>query len=153
MVPKVRSSVYFAFALFSLLWATIGTRAQSGVQYVYDDLGRLTGVIDPSGNAAGYSYDAVGNLLGITRYTSSQISVLQFSPTSGPVGTTVTISGTGFSTTITSDSVSFNGTAATIASATANQIVTTVPSGASTGTITVTSPAGSFTTTQSFTVT
>ena len=38
-------------------------RAQSGVTYVYDDLGRVAGVIDPSGNAAIYSYDAVGNVL------------------------------------------------------------------------------------------
>jgi uncharacterized protein YjdB len=29
------------------------------VSYVYDDLGRLTGVIDGNGNAATYNYDAV----------------------------------------------------------------------------------------------
>jgi YD repeat-containing protein len=127
--------------------------AQSGVTYAYDDLGRLTAVIDPSGNAAGYSYDAVGNLLAITRYTSSQVSALNFSPASGPVGTTVTITGTGFSATSSSDSVSFHGTSATITSATVNQLVVTVPTGATTGTIAVTSPAGTFTTTASFTVT
>ena len=49
--------------------------AQSGVQYVYDQLGRLVGVIDTSGNAAAYSYDAVGNLLAISRYTAGQTSV------------------------------------------------------------------------------
>ena len=38
-------------------------------QYVYDDLGRLSQVIDGSGNVATYTYDAVGNLLSITRNT------------------------------------------------------------------------------------
>lgn len=37
------------------------------VNYVYDALGRLVAVIDPSGDTATYQYDAVGNLLGITR--------------------------------------------------------------------------------------
>jgi YD repeat-containing protein len=138
--------------LFVVLFAFV-LLAQSGVQNIYDDLGRLVGVIDPSGNAAGYSYDAVGNLLSITRYTSAQASVLQFTPTSGPVGTVVTVYGTGFSTTISQDSVKFNGTAATITSAITNQFVTTVPSGATTGTISITTPAGSYTTTMQFTVT
>jgi YD repeat-containing protein len=35
--------------------------AQADVQYVYDENGRLAGVIDPSGNAAQYNYDAAGN--------------------------------------------------------------------------------------------
>jgi len=147
-----------SFALLVLVALVQGTnieaaRAQSGVIYIYDDLGRLTGVIDPSGNAAGYSYDAVGNLLAINRYSAAQISVLNFSPANGPVGTTVTISGTGFSPSTSLDSVSFNGTSATISSATANAIIVTVPSGATSGTIQVTSPAGSFTTAKNFTIT
>lgn len=39
------------------------------VQYIYDDLGRLSQVIDGQGNVATYQYDAVGNLLSITRNT------------------------------------------------------------------------------------
>jgi YD repeat-containing protein len=143
----------YVIVLAATLFVLSTARAQSAVQYIYDELGRLTGVINTSGNAAAYSYDAVGNLLSITNYSASQASVLQFTPTSGPVGTTVTINGTGFSTTISSDSVSFNGTSATISSATANQMVTTVPSGATTGTISITTPAGTFTTSSSFTVT
>jgi YD repeat-containing protein len=150
LARKLSPLILLVILICSIL--AVRNSAQSGVQYAYDDLGRLVGVIDPSGNAAAYTYDAVGNLTSIARYTSSQISVLSFTPSSGPVGTTVTILGTGFSTTISSNSVSFHGTAATITSATANQIVTTVPSGATTGTITVTSPAGSFTTSSSFTV-
>ncbi len=35
---------------------------QSVITYSYDELGRLVGVVDSLGDAAGYSYDAVGNL-------------------------------------------------------------------------------------------
>jgi YD repeat-containing protein len=69
------------------------------VNYVYDDLGRLAAVIDINGNAAEYSYDAVGNILSISNFTSTQVSIIDFSPESDPVGTVVTINGTGFSTT------------------------------------------------------
>jgi YD repeat-containing protein len=36
-------------------------------QYFYDELGRLVGVVDGSGDAAVYVYDEVGNLLQIDR--------------------------------------------------------------------------------------
>jgi YD repeat-containing protein len=139
--------------LLSILFVTDVLRGQSDVQYFYDPLGRLVGVIDTSGNAAAYSYDAVGNLLAISRYTAGQASVLDFTPSSGPVGTVVTISGTGYSATVSQDTVAFNGKTATITSATVNQIIVTVPSGATTGPIKVTSPAGTFTTATNFTVT
>jgi YD repeat-containing protein len=124
-----------------------------GPNYIYDDLGRLTGTIDGSGNAAAYSYDPVGNLLAIARYSAGQISIISFSPSVGATGTIVTIAGTGFSTTITQNTVQFNGTAATISSATANQLVVTVPASATTGPIKVTAPSGNFTSTTNFTVT
>jgi Domain of unknown function (DUF5011) len=56
-----------------------------------------------------------------------------FSPSSGAVGTSVTISGSNFS----SPTVKFNGTAATITASTATSITATVPSGATSGKITV----------------
>jgi hypothetical protein len=49
--------------------------------------------------------------------------------------------------------VAFGGTPAAIVSATATQVVTTVPSGGATGRITVTTPAGTATSDTSFTVT
>ncbi len=67
------------------------------ISYVYDEAGRLRAVIDPAANTAVYAYDAVGNLTGITQQPSSTLAVLQFTPASSPVGTTVTIYGTGFS--------------------------------------------------------
>jgi len=86
------------------------------VQYVYDALGRLTQVIDPSGNVATYNYDAVGNLLSITRSTNSPsaLAVFGFSPAQGSVGQTVVIQGQNFSATPSANAVQFNGTAATV---------------------------------------
>lgn len=123
------------------------------VSYSYDELGRLVGVVAASGDAATYNYDAVGNILSIVRTPSTQPTVLSFSPTSGPVGTQVTISGSNFSATAGNDTVKFNGTTATISSASTTQLVVTVPSGATTGTISVTAPAGMATSSNSFTVT
>ncbi|MBX9659928.1 MAG: Ig-like domain-containing protein [Nitrospiraceae bacterium] len=195
-------------------------------QYIYDDLGRLSQVIDGQGNVATYSYDAVGNLLSITRNTGGvgaptitaltpntgsagasvtvtltgtnltgaalatdnpgilvrnvlttptsltatfQISfaartgatavsvttttgsatasfsvnasapvVSALSPTSGPVTRLVTISGNGFSSTAALNQIRFNGILATTLSATATSLTTQVPSGATTGPVTVT---------------
>ena len=84
---------------------------QSNVQYVYDALGRLTQVIDPSGNVATYNYDAVGNLLSITRSTTSpsSLAIFSFSPGQGSVGQTVTIQGQNFSTTASSNTAGQTG--------------------------------------------
>ncbi len=125
----------------------------AGIVYLYDELQRLKSVIDPVGEAASYAYDAVGNLLSITRNTASQTSIIDFNPNSGPIGGTVTLYGTGFSTTANQNSVTFNGVAATVVSSTLTQIVTTVPAGATTGLIAVTSPAGSATSATAFSVT
>jgi hypothetical protein len=74
-----------------------------------------------------------------------------FSPTSGPVETTVTISGGGFSG---ATAVSFNGKAAgSFSVQSATSITATVPAGATNGQIAVTTPAGTATSSGSFTVT
>ncbi len=116
-------------------------QATGDIDYIYDDLGRLVAVVTAQ-EVTSYTYDAVGNLLSISKGSPSQVTVLQFTPTHGPVGTTVTIQGTGFSATPSQNSVSFNGVAATVTSATTTRLVTTVPSGATTGPISVTSPNG-----------
>ena len=121
----------------------IPVAAKQAVRYVYDDLGRLVGVVDASGNSAVYHYDAVGNVTSIDRYTSSQVVVIGLSPGAGAVGSTVKIHGSGFSATPGLNSVSFNGTAATVSSATTTELVVTVPSGATTGLVGVTAPLGS----------
>ncbi len=126
--------------------------AGAGITYIYDALGRLVGVVDPAGDTAVFQYDAVGNLLSISRQSSARVAIIDFTPGSGPVGTTVIISGTGFSSTASQNTVTFNGTAAAVASSTATQIVATVPSGATTGPIAVSAPAGSATSSEVFTV-
>lgn len=122
------------------------------ISYVYDDAGRLRAVIDPSSDTAIYAYDSVGNLTGITRQSSTTLTVLQFTPGSGPVGTTVTIYGTGFSATPASNTVKFNGTTATVLTASTTVLTATVPSGATTGSIAVTVGANTATSAASFTV-
>lgn len=59
---------------------TLNVSSPVPINYVYDDLGRLVAVIDKDGNAATYSYDAVGNLLSISRQVPTQVSIIQFSP-------------------------------------------------------------------------
>jgi hypothetical protein len=78
--------------------------------------------------------------------------ITSFSPAYGQVGTTVTITGTNFSTTPANNTVSFNGTAALVASSTSTQIVTTVPQGATTGPISVTVGGYQATSASNFTV-
>jgi YD repeat-containing protein len=122
------------------------------ITYIYDELGRLVGAVDPNGETVKYAYDAVGNLTSVSRQSSSQISIVEFSPNGGAIGTTVNIYGTGFSGTPGQNTVTFNGTAATVASSTSTRIVTSVPAGATTGTITVATPAGTATSSTPFTV-
>lgn len=82
-------------------------------------------------------------------------SITSFSPLTGPVGTTVTITGTSFNPVAANNQVKFNGTSAIITSVTSTgtQIVTTVPQGATTGPITVTTAVGTGTSATNFTVT
>jgi YD repeat-containing protein len=148
-VPRLAPIAVLAGAL----WLAASPSAQAPVRYIYDELGRLVGVFDTSGDAAVYHYDPVGNLLGISRVTSTQVSVIELSPDAGPVGQSVTIYGTGFSATTGQNSVSFNGTPASIVSASTTMLVVTVPSGAATGTIGVTSPNGADSSDTPFTVT
>lgn len=77
-------------------------------------------------------------------------TITSFSPTSGPVGTTVTITGTNL-TGVTA--VKFNGVTATFTTSTPTSVTADVPTGATTGKITVTTPGGTATSATDFTVT
>ena len=80
-------------------------------------------------------------------------TITSFSPTSGAVGTPVTINGSGFSATPSGDTVTFNGTAAVVGSnSTVSTIYATVPTGAASGPIGVTVSGLSTTSTNSFMV-
>jgi RHS repeat-associated protein len=130
-------------------------QGSGNIAYAYDQLGRLIAVTDlnaSSNHTAIYSYDAVGNVTGITKQSKTVLSLFEFAPHQGTVGTTVTIYGTAFSTTPGSNEVKFNGTAATVLTATETQLTVTVPNLATTGTITVKVGSTTVTSGASFTV-
>jgi hypothetical protein len=88
---------------------------------------------------------ALGLLLAVASQGGAAVSIIEFAPESGPVGTTVTIYGTGFSSTPSENSVTFNGTLARVISSTSTEIVTTVPVGSTTGLISATTALGAAT--------
>src|SRR5204863_9584546 len=84
--------------------------------------------------------------------SSTPPTISSFTPTSGPVGTAVTLTGTNFVPGATQ--VAFNGTSATSFTVdSATQIHATVPSGATTGKLSVTTAAGTGVSASAFTVT
>jgi hypothetical protein len=117
---------------------------------------RITAIV-PSGATTGKITVTTpgGTATSATNFTvtgAAAPTISSFSPTSGPVGTSVRINGSGFGG---ATAVRFNGVAA--ASFTVNaqgtRIDAKVPSGATTGRITVTTPAGTATSATNFTVT
>jgi hypothetical protein len=76
-------------------------------------------------------------------------SITKFSPVGGPVGTTVTITGTNLAST---SAVKFNGVSAAPLTVSATQLTVAVPSGASTGLISVVSAGGATNSLSRFTV-
>ena len=122
-------------------------------QYFYNNTGQLIKVIDSSSNEIDYTYDAVGNILQITRGTApGGLAILNFTPQQGPIGMAVTIQGQGFSSNLSSNTVQFNGTPATVTSASTTTLVAIVPSGATTGPISVAVGSSRATSTTNFTV-
>ena len=141
------------FLVATVLVLPAATQADQA-QYFYDELGQLVAVVDGQGNAAVYNYDEVGNLVSIQRFTtgSTGIGIFVVAPGSARASTNVTIRGFGFTTLPSSNQVAFNSTPATVVSATSTSIVATVPSGATTGPVTVTNANGTATSPQAFTV-
>jgi YD repeat-containing protein len=148
------SGSLLAWALVTTLFASAVvlasvTAARAEIFYVYDELNRLFAVVDEQGNAATYTYDAVGNILRIERFDAAQqpgpVRITLVTPTAGKVGTQVQIFGTGFSATPSQNSVAFTGATATATEAAPTRLLTSVPSGASTGAISLTAPLGSAT--------
>ena len=75
-------------------------------------------------------------------------TIASFTPTSGGVGASVTITGTNFSG---ATAVKFNGTASAFTMTSATVIQATVPAGATTGPLSVTAPGGTVTSASAFT--
>jgi virginiamycin B lyase len=120
--------------------------------------GKLTYYTDPSMSGLGGIAAGPDGALWFTNHTNNSIGritttvtpgIVGFTPTSGRVGTRVTITGENLGR---ATKVAFNGTPAkAILSDTATQIVTVVPRGATTGLISVTTRAGTATSTTTFT--
>jgi hypothetical protein len=112
-------------------------------------------------NGTAYYYVVTAVVEGIESPDSPKVSavpavppptIASFAPASGPVGTYVTITGTGFDNVPANNTVRFNGTLARVSAGSATQIWTTVPAGAATGPITVTNSRGTATSAASFSV-
>jgi YD repeat-containing protein len=107
------------------------------IQYVYDKDGRLTQVTHSDGVADTYQYDAANNLIkntGVPDDPTATFRLTDYTPKSGIVGAVLTITGTAFS----NPAVSFNGIPATISASTDTSITVPVPTGATSGPLTVT---------------
>src|SRR5437870_2862242 len=110
--------------------------------------------------ATSYSYrvratDAAGNLSGYSNTASATTlagapTITSFTPSSGPVGTSVTIGGTSFTG---ATAVRFNGVSTSFTVISDTAIQATVPTGATTGPLSVTTPGGTATSPNNFTVT
>ena len=80
-------------------------------------------------------------------------AIINFTPTSGPVGTEVTINGTNFDATAAKNTVKFGSIAATVSSATASKLMVKVPTGAVTAKISIAVGGKTVTSGDAFTVT
>ncbi len=128
--------------------ATVSATLGAGTYFLQVD---GTGAGDPATD--GYSdYGSLGTftIAGTIPASTTPPAITSFTPVSGPVGTVVTVTGTGF---IGATAVRFNGTAAArFAVVSATSLTATVAAGTSSGPITVTTGAGTGTSSTSFTV-
>lgn len=102
--------------------------------------------------AAASALDGNGTDFTVTSYPalSSPPTLTCLTPGSGPVGSSVTLTGSALSGV---SAVAFHGVTATWRALSPTAITATVPAGATTGTITVTGPSGAATTATNFTIT
>src|SRR5439155_1203479 len=115
------------------------TFSGTGTKYV-----RLT-ITDALSQTASVEHDVIVSSTAVT----SVPTITSFTPTTGPTGTSVTISGTNFTG---ATAIRFNGVSASFTVSSATAIQATVPAGATTGPLTVTTPGGTATSASSFTV-
>ncbi len=132
---------------------TAGSFAGSGTTYTASITPTASGVVNVS-IAANVAADAAANgntglAVGFT-YIAPTITV--FSPASGALGATVTISGTNLSTIPEENIVRFNGVLANVTASTSTSITAIVPSGATTGKISVTVSGVTLVSADTFTV-
>jgi YD repeat-containing protein len=122
------------------LACTLPAQQPISFQYIYDDLNQLIKVIDSTGVVVSYVYDAVGNITQITRSSvvPGALTIFSVTPASVGQGNTITIQGQGFNTNPSLNTVTINGLAAQVLSATSTVLVVKVPGGATSGSVAVT---------------
>ena len=127
-----------------------GGTAATSFTIVSDTSVRINAVVGP-GSSGGVSVtNSVGTSVKIGFiYFSNAPIITSFTPSTGPSGTGVIIRGTNFNGTT---SVKFNNVATTFTVDSASKITTTVPGGATSGIILVTSPNGTGSSSTNFTV-
>ncbi len=142
------------YSLVVLFLACSITAHAAPAEFFYDAQGRLVGVKDETGSMAIHRYDAVGNLLSIDTFspTAGNVGIFLLLPEKGVVGENIDIQGFGFSNVTTLNTVTFNGTPATVVAASFDTLTVTVPIGATTGPVVVTNATGSATSPQPFTI-
>lgn len=133
-IPSRLSAWAYAAALLCLLLPATGFSA--GVQHTYDEAGRLVQSTG-SGGSVQYRYDSAGNLIEVVRASATNPVIAEVTPEAGYAGRTVIIRGQGFGLTPAENRVRFNGVTATVTAASFNELTTTVPSGAGSGSVTV----------------
>lgn len=149
----MRRRAYGSVCALLLAGATLFAQTPLTYQYFYDASHQLIRAVDSTGASIQYTYDAAGNIVAISNSSvSGGLNILSFSPAQGGPGSTITIQGQGFSTTLTNNAVTFNGIAATITSATATTLTAIVPNTATSGAISVIVGANTASSATAFTV-
>jgi hypothetical protein len=138
-----QSAVTLLQQLKSLLDAAIASGDPTQIQALSDQLGQQADAL-----AAAVTQNTPGT--GGTGGSPSALTISGLSPTSGPVGSSVTISGSGF---VAGSTVAFGGSSpATPDSINDTVIAVTVPVDAASGVVVVSGSTGSATSTDSFSV-
>jgi YD repeat-containing protein len=112
----------------------------------------VIGTVHAASNVVQYTHDAAGNIIAIGRANPVPITITGFAPPSGPTGTLIAITGTGFGATASDNVVTFNGVSATVVAAAVTALTVAVPAGATTGKIAVTVGGSIATSAQEFVV-
>lgn len=141
-----------AIAITLQLIVTLAPVYADSNTYIYDANGRVIGIVHKSGTTAIYNYDANGNLTSIVTPAAGNLAIAGFTPPAGTIGTTVAIFGQGFSTTLANNVVKFNGVPVAVLAATPNRLTVSVPAGATTGLISVSTASASVNSANAFVV-
>ena len=120
--------------------------------FTVDSPTQITGVLPTAATSGLLSVTTAAGTANSASNYSIVPSITSLGTTSGPVGTSVTINGSGFGL---ATSITFNGVSATFSASASpyTSITATVPNGATTGLVSVTTPGGTGTSATNFTVT